>query len=357
VVHFLNRLLFWQSKNSFVLAVWLFACLHISAVCKTSRVRAYVVADVNTGKILAQKNANTQCPPASLTKKMTLYLLFSAIKEGRITFDTKFKVSVRAANQMASKLNLQAGSVVSVKTIIEALIVKSANDAAVVAAEGLSGSVEAFVVLMNKKAKSLGMHYTHFANPSGVPDARQKTTARDMAILARALFHDFPDFTAFFKVRSFLYKKNRYFTHNKILDKFQGSNGLKTGYVDASGYNLSTSAVRYDASGKSYHILAVVIGHDSTEARDKEAIDLLERFFIANGALFYDAASVTLHCKDGLPISGKRGVKMKKDKQKKVIRAPIRTKGGMDLLLKGFLQEKIRAVTPSRRKNYSGALS
>lgn len=313
-----------------------------------SRVHAYVVANVKTGKILAQKNANVQCHPASLTKKMTLFLIFSALKRGIITFDTKFPVSPRASSQMSSKLNLKAGSMVTVRTIIEALIVKSANDAAVVAAEGLSGTVEAFAIAMNRAAKSLGMHNTYFCNPSGVPDVRQKTTARDMAILARALFEKFPDFCDFFKLRSFSYKQNKYFTHNHILNTFQGSNGLKTGYIDASGYNLSTSAIRYDSAGRQYHLLVVIIGQKSKTLRDKEAIDLLERFFIEMGALFYDAANGPINCFVGASGQRRRTTNPTETRNRKIVRAQIRTKNGLDVLLKKYLNK--RAGLNSRKK-------
>jgi D-alanyl-D-alanine carboxypeptidase len=271
---------------------------------------------------------------------MTLYLLFDAIKKRKINFNTKFRISAQAAKQISSKLYLKTGEHISVKKIIKALIIKSANDAAVVAAEGLCGSVEKFVSVMNHKAKRLGMHKTNFCNPSGVPDKNQKTTARDMAILAKALFSNFPEFINFFKLRSFTYNGKKYLTHNHILNKFQGANGMKTGYIDASGYNLSTSAIRYDSAGKQYNFLVVIIGQNSPEERDKEAINLLEHFFLKKRAVYYNADASTLSCKYGIPLSNNKNIA--KNNKKKIIRAQICTKEGITFLLDEYLKKQNR---------------
>ena len=297
-----------------------------------------MVVDVDSGKILKQKNANKKIPPASLTKKMTLYLLFDAIKKRKINFRTKFVVSKKAEQQIPSKLNLKAKETIDVKTIIEALIIKSANDVAIVAAEGIAGSVEKFVKMMNVSAKKLGMHRTKFYNPSGVPDKRQHTTARDMAILARAMLKDFPEFFSFFRTRSFKYKKNTFFTHNHLLDKFQGTNGIKTGYIEASGYNVTTSVIRYDQSRKKHHLLCVVIGKDSSSERDKEAIDLLEPIFLKRKAVFYNVNACIPSCKTGIPIE--KNNRIVRDAKKPVfLRAQVCTKNGMCFLLDQYSNE------------------
>ncbi|MDR0632568.1 MAG: D-alanyl-D-alanine carboxypeptidase [Holosporales bacterium] len=326
-------------RNRPMLLLFLLFMYICGGVCEAKRVHAYIVVNVQNGEILSKKNADKSCPPASLTKKMTLYLLFEAISTGRITFNTSLPVSARAAQQIPTKLHLREGNRISVKTAVEALIVKSANDAAVVIAEGLCGSVEQFVKKMNAKAKALGMHRTHFCNPSGVPDPKQKTTARDMAILARALFLRFPRFSNLFKLRSFDYNGRTYFTHNYLLNKFQGTNGIKTGYVYTSGYSVSTSASRYDASGQEFHFLAVVIGKNSSVERDNEAIGLLEPLFLKKRAVFYDANAAVLPCKSGIPLLNSRAIKCNQ-KKPIFIRAAICTNSGINLLLKQYVVRK-----------------
>jgi D-alanyl-D-alanine carboxypeptidase len=172
---------------------------------------AYIVVEEKSGKVLASHRADELRPPASLTKKMTLYLIFEALRAGKISLQTKFSISRRATVQEPCKLGLREGQIINVKDIIYALVTRSANDAAIVIAEGLCGSVEKFVSLMNQKAKALGMSYTHFYNTSGLPsysssgmlDRSQVTTARDMMILAKALYRDFPKEYSYFKIKQF----------------------------------------------------------------------------------------------------------------------------------------------------------
>lgn len=302
-----------------------------------ARTHAYIVADALSGRILAQKHADASCYPASLTKKMTLFLLFEAIQEGRISFQTKFIVSDRAARQIPSKLGVKPGELVSVKTIVEALIVKSANDIAVVAAEGLYGSEKAFVAQMNFTARSLGMHRTHFSNASGCPNKKQKTTARDMALLARALFVHFPQFSKLFQLRSFKYKGRTYYTHNKLLDRFQGTNGIKTGYIAASGYNISTSIIRYDAQKRPYHLIAVVLGKNSEKERDDEVIAHVEPILLRCNAVYYSPFLSLFGKHPGIMLTGARSLALRKP-SKQLLRAPVFTQKGMNILMRQYLQ-------------------
>lgn len=265
---------------------------------------------------------------------MTLYLLFEALRKGEIQFQTSFSVSKSAAHQMRMKLGLIPGEKISVKTLIEALIVKSANDIAVVAAEGLADSVKDFVSRMNKKAKKLGMKQTHFCNPSGVPDSHQTTTARDMAILAKALLQNFPEYTSLFNLRSFEFKGKKYRTHNHVLNAFPGADGMKTGYIYASGYNISTSVTRYDDKKSPHRLLCVFMGGNSPQERDQKVITLLEEALLKRKALFYNVKETVAAQKTGIPL--KRSRFQRTNEPPIFIRAPLQTKEGMSLLLQQY---------------------
>ena len=261
------------------------------AVAEDHRYAAIVLDDA-TGKVLHAENAYDRRHPASMVKKMTLYLLFEALRAKKITLQTRFSTSSLAAKQIPCKLGLQVGQTISVEDIIKGMVTKSANDAAVVIAEGLAGSLANFVALMNKKAKKLGMNSTRFYNASGVPDARQITTAMDMAILGRALYHHFPDYYPYFKTKHFQYKGSSHRNHNQLLGKFEGLDGIKTGFVNASGFNISTSAVRYDKSRRPRRLFAVVMGGQSWRSRDKKIAELLEDGFYKIGALTGDKSNL-----------------------------------------------------------------
>lgn len=252
------------------------------------RQQAYLVADLDTGKILKKKNIHTLCYPASLTKMMTAYLLFEDLFAGRITLKTTFAVSYLAQQQIKSHLGLKRNDKITVKILLEALIIKSANDAAVVIAEGLAGSVTAFVNRMNAKAKTLHMSATHFRNPSGIPDARQTSSARDLAVLVRALWRDFPQYMHWFQQRSFTFRQKTYWTHNYLLNTLPGTNGMKTGYIDASGYNLALTVERYDMNRRRRRFLCIYLGGTSGFARDQAVISLLEPLFLEENAVYYD---------------------------------------------------------------------
>jgi D-alanyl-D-alanine carboxypeptidase len=224
---------------------------------------AAMVVDVKTGRTLHGVNEDALRHPASITKVMTLYLMFEQIERGRMRMDTPLKVSSEAASQSPSKLGLEAGETISVQDAVMALITKSANDAAVVIAENIGGTEEAFAEAMTRKARSLGMSRTVYRNASGLPDPEQVTTARDLTILARAIQERFPRYYALFSTRSFNYAGDVYRNHNKLLGRIEGVDGIKTGYTRASGFNLMTSA---KSDGR--HVVAIVLGGRSGRARD-----------------------------------------------------------------------------------------
>lgn len=237
-------------------------------------VHASIIVDAQTGAVLEAHNQNKPCYPASLTKLMTLYLVFQRLQSGELTLPQKLYVSGHAAAQSPTKLWLRAGSRISVKSAILAIVTRSANDAAVVLAEGVAGAEGRFALLMTHTARRLGMMHTTFRNASGLPNPYQRTTARDMATLALALIHDFPQYYHFFRVRSFVFHGRRIYGHDHLLGRFAGADGLKTGYIRASGYNLVTSAVR---GGR--RLVGVVMGGSSFRSRDRLMMAYLDRAF------------------------------------------------------------------------------
>jgi D-alanyl-D-alanine carboxypeptidase len=231
-----------------------------------------MVIDANTGRVLHDKAGSEPRYPASLTKMMTLYLAFETIEAGRLQFSTPISVSEFAAAAAPSKLGLDAGSEIALRDAIKALIVKSANDMAIAIAEKISGSEEAFARLMTKRARQIGMRDTTFRNASGLPNPEQLTTARDMLTLAMRMQDDFPQHYRLFSTRSFSYGGKTYRTHNALLGRFPGVDGIKTGYTRASGFNLVSS---YKAGGK--HVVGAVFGGASAGLRDAHMRMLLAR--------------------------------------------------------------------------------
>ena len=240
---------------------------------------ADIVIDASSGEVLHAANADTMNYPASLTKMMTLYLLFDALERGKIRLDQGLPVSQHAAEQPATRLGLRKGSTIPVEKAILALIIQSANDVAMVVAEALGGSEQAFARKMTQTAQLLGMKHSIFRNPSGLPDPAQRTTARDMAVLALALLQDFPQYYDYFAVRQFKFNGRTYTTHNRLMQSYAGIDGLKTGYTRASGYNLVTSAVR-----DGHRLIGVVLGGKTWARRDKQMVSLLDRGFSTLGA-------------------------------------------------------------------------
>ena len=235
-----------------------------------------IVVDAPTGSVLHESRADRKIYPASLTKMMTVYMLFEAIDQRRLRWTSRLRVSARAARQRwdASKIGLKPGQTISSRDAALALIVKSAADASVVVAETLAGSEKAFARAMTAKARQLGMRNTEFRNASGMPNRRQVSTARDMATLARALLYDFPHYYPLFATQEFRFRGKRYKSHNRLLKRYKGVDGIKTGYIKASGYNIVASAVR---NGR--RVIAVVIGGKKAATRDRQVIRLLDRFW------------------------------------------------------------------------------
>ncbi|MEE9250601.1 MAG: D-alanyl-D-alanine carboxypeptidase family protein [Alphaproteobacteria bacterium] len=235
---------------------------------------ASIVIDAETGEVLHQVNAQARNHPASLTKMMTLYMIFEALDEGRLAFDQRIPVSWRAAGQAPSRLGLKKGDGISVYDAISALVTKSANDAAAAIAEALGGTERRFARTMTEKARELGMSKTTFRNASGLPNWRQLSTARDLATLARALFTDFPGYYHHFSTREFTFNGRTYKNHNRLLGRYDGTDGIKTGYIRASGFNIAASVER---DGR--RLIGVVMGARSPRSRDAHMIRLFERAF------------------------------------------------------------------------------
>lgn len=261
------------SKKAFVTLLVAFFCNAFSASDSQAGYAAYVV-DVETGTILHQKNARTPNFPASLTKMMTLYLVFESLQSGLLSIDEKMPVSKKAAAQPPTKLGLKPGQSIRVKDAISALAVKSANDVATVVAERLGGTEPAFARRMTNRARALGMTATTFRNSSGLPNKKQITTAYDMSVLTRALYRDFPQHMHFFSAKTFTFRGKHYRNHNRLLGQYKGMNGVKTGYTAASGFNLAASVNK-----NGHHVVAIVMGGKTAKRRNNQMRRLLDRAF------------------------------------------------------------------------------
>ncbi|MCA8901715.1 MAG: D-alanyl-D-alanine carboxypeptidase [Hyphomonas sp.] len=235
---------------------------------------AAIVIDADTQEVLHARNADEARYPASLTKVMTLYMLFDALKAGELSLDSRLTVSRYAASQAPSNLKLKSGSTITVRDAINALITKSANDVAVVVAERLGRTETRFAQLMTVKAHALGMENTRFVNASGLPDTRQLSTAQDLAILAKAMLTDHADYYHYFATESFSWGGRTYRNHNELLGSVDGVDGIKTGYTRASGFNLMASAKR-----DGHRVIAVMLGGSTSKARDRHVEALMEAAF------------------------------------------------------------------------------
>jgi D-alanyl-D-alanine carboxypeptidase len=235
---------------------------------------AALIADGETGRILYARNANAERHPASLTKMMTLYLLFESLKRGDVTMQTMLPISEHAAAQRPTNLHLYAGDSISVDTAIKAIVVRSANDVAVAIAEALGGTEGHFAELMTQKARALGMRDTFYHNASGLPDELQITTASDLLVLARHLAYDFPQYFPYFATPGFVFRGATYVTHDNLIGRYDGADGIKTGYTSSSGFNLVSSVVRNNA-----HVIGVVMGGRTAHRRDLEMVRLLDTAF------------------------------------------------------------------------------
>jgi len=235
---------------------------------------AALILDGATGKVLYARNETAERHPASLTKMMTLYMLFEALKAGKITMQTPMPVSAHAAQQKPTKLSLRKGTTITVDTAIRAIVIRSANDVAVVVAEALGGTELHFAQMMTEKARALGMRETYYHNASGLPDPLQITTAMDLSVLARHLAYDFPQYYPYFALPGFNYKGVYYPTHDNLIGRYPGADGIKTGFTVASGFNLTSSVVRGGV-----HLIGIVMGGRTAVRRDMEMMRLLDTTF------------------------------------------------------------------------------
>ena len=236
--------------------------------------RSVLVYDANTNHVIYEKDGYAERYPASLTKMMTLYMLFDALSTGKVNFNTRMVASKYAASQPQTNVAMKPGDSITVGQAINAVVIRSANDVAVVIAEHLGGNTANFAAMMTQKARELGMKNTVFKNPNGLPDPRQHTTPMDLALLGAALRKHFPQYYHVFSNPSFSYKGRVYTTHNRVLNKLPGIDGIKTGYINASGFNLVTSLKRGNIN-----IVAVIMGGTTAAERDAQMVALLRRTY------------------------------------------------------------------------------
>ena len=257
---------------------WLFIVVFVALAGASTPAQAAkyaaIVIEEDSGRVLFARNADSLRYPASLTKIMTLYLLFEDIAAGHLTLKSRIPVSKVAAGRSPSKLYLKPGQSISAEQAIRALVTKSANDVATAVAEKLGGSERAFAKRMTRKARALGMSRTTFRNASGLPHSKQRSTARDMARLAIAMRRDFPQYFKYFSTKSFNWNGRKFGNHNKLLSKFNGTDGIKTGYINASGFNLVATVKRNNV-----RLIGVVFGGKTSRSRDAHMMDILERQF------------------------------------------------------------------------------
>lgn len=270
---FVNKTLLTHAVRRTVLAVTLLAA---GAMPFAAEANPRIVVDAGTLKVLDQDMAFRKWYPASLTKLMTAYVTFRAIRAGEIRLDSLVTMSKRAAAQPASKMYYKPGQQLTLDSALKLLLVKSANDVAVAIAETVGGSQENFVMRMNAEAARVGMSNTHFINPNGLPGKGQYTTARDLALLAVLLKREFPEYADYFKIEGIDTGKRQYPNYNLLIGRFEGADGMKTGFICASGFNQVTSATR---NGRT--IVSVVLGTDSLAARADMSADLLQKAFVS----------------------------------------------------------------------------
>ena len=255
-----------------------FAFLSAAGLSATpANAEATILVEADSGKVLRAENATYPWYPASVTKLVTLYTTLQAVKQGRITLDTLFKVSHTALAQAPTKMGFAVGTQVTVDNALKMMMVKSANDMAVLLAEGVDGSIENFAEDMTKTAHRLGMSESNFVNPNGLPADGQITSARDLAILARALIRDFPEDSHYWHIPAIQYGKRVVRNYNPLIGRYPGTDGMKTGFICASGFNLVATATRDNK-----HLIAVVLGAPSGAARAVKAAEMLEGGFTSN---------------------------------------------------------------------------
>ena len=261
--------------------MWALAALAATALLASrASAEAMLVIEADTGKVLHAENAGNPWYPASVTKLMTTYSVLRAVKEGRLTLEKAVKVSTVAAAQQPVKMGFPVGTLVTVDNALKMMMVRSSNDMAVVLAEAVSGSIENFADEMNRNARRLGMLQSTFVNPNGLPADDQVTSARDLGILARALIREFPEHDQYWHIPAIKMGKTVMRNYNSLIGRYPGADGMKTGFICASGFNLVASATRDNK-----RLIAVVLGASSSQARALKAAQLLERGFNSNSGL------------------------------------------------------------------------
>jgi D-alanyl-D-alanine carboxypeptidase len=266
----------WSSRALFlglaaIGALWL-------APANRAQAEAQLLIEASTGKVLHAENATYPWYPASVTKLMTAYTTLRAVKDGKVSFNTLLTVSRNAAAQQPTKMGFKIGTRVTVDNALKMLMVKSANDVAVVLAEGVGGSLEGFADMMNANARRLGMTQSNFVNPNGLPAENHVSSARDLGILARAVIREFPEYDHYWNISAIRYGSRVMRNYNSLIDRYPGADGMKTGFICASGYNVVASATR---NGR--RLIAVVLGSYSGAVRAQKAAQLLERGFNSGG--------------------------------------------------------------------------
>lgn len=304
---------------------------------------ASIVVDANTGEVLFARHADSPRYPASITKVMTLYLAFEAMSQGRLRQDDLITVSSKAASQSPTKLGLRAGDTIRVDDALRAIAVKSANDMAVAMAEHLGGSESRFAALMTLRAQELGMTTTRFTNASGLPDSRQVSSARDIAILSRSVMRDYPQYYSYFGQRQFTYRGSTMRNHNHLLNSMPGVDGLKTGFTNASGYNLAASAVQ---NGR--RLIAVVMGGNTGSSRNSHVEELLRTGFTVmarrdRGEVIQVAQNQNQNLFEPDPMGLSRPVYAQGDEDSQ--RAPER---GLRIIVTDQAPKAYRVIGPSR---------
>lgn len=278
------RRIFIFTKLCFLLASLLVVFAAVPAQANSKY--ASIVMDADTGMILHQRYADKRVHPASLTKVMTLLMLFDKIERGELTLNSRIRISHHAAGMVPSKLGLPAGSTIRVKDAIYALVTKSANDVAAAIAENIGGTESNFANMMTKRAREIGMRSTRFKNASGLHNKYQVTTARDMAKMARYVIEHYPGYYRYFSTQNFSYRGKSYRNHNGLMKTYRGMDGMKTGYINASGFNLIASAVRNDR-----RIIGVVFGGRTSRSRNAHMAQLLDQGFSKMGRIYVAKAS------------------------------------------------------------------
>src|SRR6516165_4737441 len=254
------------------------AAAGLAIAVASAQATPFLVVDADSDQVLAQNDATAPWYPASLTKLMTVYVALDAVRSGRLTLNTPLVMSARAARMAPSKMGFRPGTEVTLDNALKMLMVKSPNDVAVMVAEGVSGSVEAFADDMNAAAQRLGLHESHFVNPNGLHNPAHVSSARDMAIVARALLREFPDHADLFSIGALLLGKQYIPNHNGLLGKYPGADGMKTGFTCPAGFNVVASA---NHSGR--RLIVVVLGAPTAKSRNQEAANLFDRGFAVNG--------------------------------------------------------------------------